>query len=74
MGAEWARHAMCEWAFTGELGIAQRCQVKQVLILRSLRTVIVMLTWPPTGRTRSRGSIAGGVTRVFSSLKLPDHI
>jgi len=36
-------------------------------------SVVVMLTGPPTGRTRYRGSITGGVKRVFSSLKLPDH-
>ena len=37
-------------------------------------SVFVMLTGPPTGRTRNRGSIAGGVKRVFTSPKLPDHI
>jgi len=37
-------------------------------------SVVVMLTGPPIGRTRNRGSIAGGVRRVFTSPKLPDHI
>ena len=33
-------------------------------------SVVVMLTGPPTGRTRNRGSIADGVKRVFTSTKL----
>jgi hypothetical protein len=37
-------------------------------------SVVIMLTGPPTGRTWNPGSIAGGVKRVFSSPKLPDHI